>query len=286
MTTPGTRAMAAQIDAHQHYWDPARGDYGWLTPAMPALYRTFAPADLAPLRTRCGVTRTVVVQAAPTVEETRYLLALARNDASIAGVVGWVPLDDPDAPDLIADLAREPKFRGVRPMLQDLPDDNWIATADTSRAVQALIAHDLAFDALIFTRHAPALETFLAQHSALRVVVDHSAKPPIRDGNAGWSAWSDALARLARFPQVCCKLSGLATEAAPGWGDATLRPWIAHVLAVFGPQRVMWGSDWPVLNLNGDYERWHACAQRLLAPLTDAGRDAVFGANAAAFYRL
>lgn len=286
MTTPDTSAQAAQIDAHQHYWNPSRGDYGWLTPAMPALYRTFGPDDLAPLRARCGVTRTVVVQAAPTVEETRYLLALARDDASIAGVVGWVPLDDPRAPDLIAELARDPKFRGVRPMLQDLPDDDWIASAGTSRAVEALIAHDLAFDALIFTRHANALETFLARHPALRVVIDHGAKPPIRDGKAGWSAWADAVTRLARFPQVCCKLSGLATEAAPGWTDTTLRPWIEHLLAAFGARRLMWGSDWPVLNLAGDYDGWHACAQRLTAPLAQAERDALFGGNAAAFYRL
>jgi len=277
---------AERIDSHQHYWDPSRGDYDWLTPAMHDLYRVFKPDDLAPLRARCGVARTVVVQAAQTVDETRYLLSLARGNASIAGVVGWVPLDDPRAPDLIAELAREPKFRGVRPMLQDLPDDDWIARADTSRAVDALIAHDLAFDALIFTRHADALAMFLARHPALRVVIDHGAKPPIRVGNAGWSAWADAITRLARFPQVCCKLSGLATEAPPGWTDATLRPWVVHLLAAFGAQRLMWGSDWPVLNLNGDYERWHACAQRLTAPLTDAERDAVFGANAAAFYRL
>jgi L-fuconolactonase len=276
----------AQIDAHQHYWDPARGDYGWLTPDLSALYRSFGPADLAPLRTRCGVTRTVVVQAAPTVDETRYLLTLARDDASIAGVVGWVPLDDPQAPALIADLAREPKFRGVRPMLQDLPDDEWIARADTSRAIDALIAHDLAFDALIFTRHARALETFLARHPTLRVVIDHGAKPPIRDGATGWSAWADAVTRLARFPQVHCKVSGLATEAAPGWDDATLEPYVAHLLSAFGALRLMWGSDWPVLNLNGDYERWHASAQRLLQSLSDAERAAVFGANAAAFYRL
>ena len=287
---PMTRQIAnLQIDAHQHYWDPARGDYGWLTPALGALYRPFGPADLEPLRARCGVARTVVVQAAPTVDETWYLLDLARRDDSIAGVVGWVPLDDPLAPELIAELAREPKLRAVRPMLQDLPDDDWIAKADTARAIDALIAHELAFDALIFTRHASALETFLARHRALRVVIDHGAKPPIREGGEGtpgFAAWSQAIARLARFPQVHCKLSGLATEAAPGWSDATLSPWIEHLLACFGAHRLIWGSDWPVLNLNGDYERWHASAQGLLAHLGERERAAVFGGNAAAFYQL
>ena len=280
-------ATIEAIDAHQHYWDPARGDYGWLTPSMTALYRVFGPADLAPLRASCGVARTVVVQAAPTVEETRWLLDLARNEPSIAGVVGWVPLDDPHVGTLIAELAREPKLRGVRPMLQDLPDDDWIATADTARGVEALIAHDLAFDALVFTRHAQALVTFLARHPALRVVIDHGAKPPIAAGGAsGFAAWSQAITRFAQFPQVHCKLSGLATEAAPGWDDATLSPWVAHLLASFGPQRLMWGSDWPVLNLNGDYERWHASAQQLTKTFSADERAAIFGTNAAAFYRL
>jgi L-fuconolactonase len=286
MATPRALLPAVQVDAHQHYWDPARGDYGWLTPSLTALYRPFGPADLAPLRASTGVTHTVVVQAAQTVEETRYLLKLASGDASIAGVVGWVPLDDPSAPALIAELAREPKFKGVRPMLQDLPDDDWIATAPTARAIDALIAHGLAFDALIFTRHAPALEIFLKRHPALRVVIDHGAKPPIRDGHTGWSAWAAAIAQLAHFPQVCCKLSGLATESAPGWTDATLRAWVDHLLASFGAHRLLWGSDWPVLNLNGDYAAWHACAHRLLAGLSDIERAAVFGANAMAFYRL
>ncbi len=286
MTTPLALADSAQTDAHQHYWDPARGDYGWLTPELDLLYRRFAPADLAPLRKRAGVRRTVLVQAAPTVDETRYLLRLARGEPSIAAVVGWAPLDDPATPTLLAELAREPKFRGVRPMLQDLADDHWIATADTDAAGDAMIAHDLAFDALVFTRHAAALEAFLARHPALRVVIDHGMKPPIRDGTRGWSAWAEAITRLARFPQVHCKLSGLATEAAPGWNDATLRPWVMHLVGAFGAQRLMWGSDWPVLNLNGGYGRWHSCAARLLAGLSETDRWAVFGANAAVFYRL
>ncbi|ACC73413.1 amidohydrolase family protein [Paraburkholderia phymatum] len=275
-----------QIDAHQHYWNPERGDYGWLTPELAPLYRTFGPDDLAPLRERAGVARTVVVQAAPTVDETRYLLELASNEPSIAGVVGWVPMLDPDAPALIAELAQKRKFKGVRPMLQDLPDDNWIANPALKPAVDALIASDLAFDALIFTRHVDALETFIARFPQLRVVIDHGAKPPIRNGDAGWHAWAEGITRLAKLPHVHCKLSGLATEAAQGWTEATLRPYVDHLLAAFGPKRLMWGSDWPVLNLNGDYLLWHSIATLLLSSLSDAERDAVFGGNAAAFYRL
>jgi len=274
------------IDAHQHYWDPARGDYGWLTADLTQLYRPFGPADLAPLRERAGVQRTVVVQAAPTVEETRYLLKLARDEASIAGVVGWVPMLSGDAPHLIAELAREPKFKGIRPMLQDLPDDAWIANPALAPAVEALIAHDLAFDALIFTRHVNAFETFATRFPALRIVIDHASKPPIRDGQAGWQSWADAVPRLARLSHVHCKLSGLATEAAPAWTEATLQPYVDHLLQSFGPARLMWGSDWPVLDLNGDYLLWHSVANTLLAALSDAQREAVFGANAAAFYRL
>jgi L-fuconolactonase len=278
--------VATRIDAHQHYWNPDRGDYGWLTPDLAPLYRTFVPADLAPLRAAARVDKTVVVQAAATVEETRYLLDLARNEASIAGVVGWVPLLEVDAPALIAELAREPKFKGVRPMLQDLPDDNWIANPALAPAIEALITHDLAFDALIFARHVDALETFIQRFPKLRVVVDHGAKPAIRDGAAGWQPWANGIERLARFSQVHCKLSGLATEAAPGWTEATMRPYVDHLLVHFSPSRLMWGSDWPVLNLNGDYLTWHAVANELLASLSETQCDAVFGGNAAAFYRL
>jgi L-fuconolactonase len=275
-----------QIDAHQHFWDPARGDYGWLSPELTQLYRIFGPADLKPLRERAGVQRTVAVQAAPTVEETRYLLDLARSDASIAGVVGWVPMLLRDAPALIGELARRPPFKGIRPMLQDIPDDDWIANPDLAPAVEALIAHDLAFDALIFTRHVDSFETFAKRFPTLRIVIDHGAKPPIRDGRRGWQSWADGITRLAKLPHVHCKLSGLATESAPGWTEATLQPYVDHLLQSFGPARLMWGSDWPVLNLNGDYASWHAAATHLLAGLSDAERDAVFGANAVAFYRL
>ncbi|WP_323119020.1 amidohydrolase family protein [Burkholderia alba] len=274
------------VDAHQHYWDPARGDYGWLTPALAPLYKPFGPADLAPLRAAAGVTRTVAVQAAPTLDETRYLLALARADASIAGVVGWAPLADREAPAILAELAREPRFKGVRPMLQDLPDDAWIADPALAPAIHALIEAELAFDALIHPRHVAPLAAFARRFPRLRIVVDHGAKPPIRAGRAAWQPWADGIAQLAALPNLHCKLSGLATEAAPDWSDAVLAPYVGHLVDCFGASRLMWGSDWPVLNLNGDYAGWHAAARRLTDRQGGAAQDAIFGGNAAAFYRL
>jgi L-fuconolactonase len=274
------------IDAHQHFWAISRGDYGWLTPALAPLYRDFGPAEFAPLAQAAGVARSIVVQAAPTIAETRYLLDLARENPVVAGVVGWVPLDAATAPALIAELAREPKFKGVRPMLQDLPDDDWIARAPLGPAIDALIEHGLAFDALVFARHLPHLLTFAQRHPELRIVIDHGAKPPIAEGDAGWQPWADRIAELARLPQVHCKISGLATEAGPGWTDETLAPYVNHLVAHFGARRLMWGSDWPVLELNGDYGGWHACATRLTARLTDDERAAVFGGTATTFYGL
>ena len=228
------------------------------------------------------------MQAAPTVDETRYLLDLARGDDSIAGVVGWVPLDSPDAVKLIDELARDPKLKAVRPMLQDLPDDTWIEHAPRKEAIERLIDLDFAFDALIFARHVPSLIRFVERYPTLRIVVDHGAKPPIRDGiDAGWQPWADGIAQLAALPQrLHCKLSGLATEANPNWTEATLKPYVAHLLDHFGPERLMWGSDWPVLNLNGSYTAWHSTARNLTSHLEKAEQDAIFGANARAFYRL
>ena len=280
--------MSAEvIDAHQHFWDPSRGDYGWLTPELSELYRVFGPDDLKPLREAAKVARTVVVQAAQAVDETKYLLDLARNDASIAGVVGWVPLDAPNAAGLIGALAQEPKFKAVRPMLQDLPDNRWIENPALTPAIHALIKHDLAFDALIFSRHVASLRIFAERFSDLRIVVDHGAKPQIRDGDAAWQTWADGIAELAALPQgLRCKLSGLATEAAPGWTTARLKPYVDHLLKHFGPDRLMWGSDWPVLNLNGDYPRWHDAARQLTSHLNAQQQQAIFGGNAKTFYRL
>jgi len=270
------------IDAHQHYWRVARGDYGWLDRAPAAIRRDFLPADLAPLLAHHGIGRTILVQAAPTVDETRWLLDLAAATPTVAGVVGWVDFDAPDAPDRIADLARDPRLVGLRPMVQDLADDDWLARDALVPAFEAMIAHGLVFDALVLARHLRRLERVLERHPALAVVVDHGAKPRIRDREI--DGWRDDLSRVAAHPQASCKLSGLVTEARDGDGARELQPWIDAIVEAFGVHRVLWGSDWPVVNLAGDYDRWRAISAEAIAPLTPAERMAILGGNAERVY--
>lgn len=276
--------VAYRIDAHQHFWSLARGDYGWLGPDLTPLYRDFGPADLQPLLAAHGVRGTVLVQAAPTLAETQWLLQLAAQHDLVRGVVGWVDMVAPDAPATIATLAANPLLKSVRPMLQDLPDPAWIATTPIAPAVRALVQHGLCFDALVKPPHLPHLLAFAERHPALPIVIDHAAKPDIARG--AFSDWRRSLQALAQLPAIHCKLSGLATEAGPGWSVATLRPFAEAVLELFGPQRVIWGSDWPVLQLAGDYAGWVLACEQLLAPLDAADRHAVWAGNAERFYRL
>jgi L-fuconolactonase len=273
-----------RIDAHQHFWSVARTDYGWLTPDLPALYRDFQPADLQPMLAAHHVTATVLVQAAPSVDETRYMLGLASEHAFIRGVVGWVDLAAADAPAVIDELAEHPAFKGVRPMLQDLPDDAWIADAPIGPAIRHLVERGLSFDALVMPRHLPHLLRFAQRHPQLSIVIDHAAKPNIAARD--FDTWRRDLAALAQLPGMHVKLSGLATEAGPGWTIDTLRPVVDTVLELFGPHATMWGSDWPVLNLAGDYAKWVRTSDELLAGLSSTERRAVFSGTARAFYRL
>lgn len=270
------------IDAHQHFWRLDRGDYGWLTPALGPIFRDFGPGDLAPILARHSIERTILVQAAPTVAETRWLLDLAHRTPFVAGVVGWVDFDASDAPDAIAAIADKPKLVGLRPMVQDIADDDWIARPDLAPAFDAMIAHGLVFDALVLPRHLPRLARVLDRHPSLTVVVDHGAKPRIRDREI--DAWRAGMAAVAAHPNVSCKLSGLVTEARPDDGAAELAPWIDALVQLFGPRRLIWGSDWPVVELAGGYDRWRALALGALDGLPAPGRDAVLGGNAERVY--
>jgi len=272
------------IDAHFHCWQPARGDYGWLTPALGPIYRDVGIDDWRAQAQPCGVTAGVLVQAAPTEAETGFLLAQAEAEPTVVGVVGWVDLLAAEAPQRIARLAARPKLKALRPMLHDLPDPAWILQPALEPALRAIVDHGLAFDALVRPAHLAALLQLCLRHPALRVVVDHAAKPDIAAGL--WQPWADDLARLADDTRATCKLSGLLTEAGPQPAPGAAQRWAAFALERFGASRVMWGSDWPVLELASTYGQWWADTQALLAPLSAAARAAVLGGTARRIYRL
>ena len=273
-----------KIDAHQHFWDPARGDYFWMTPEVGALNRVFGPDDLAPLLAAAGIDGTVLVQAAPTIAETDYMLRLAEGCDAVKGVVGWIDFEDRGHERELGRLAAHPKIRGVRPMIQDIADPDWMLRADIQWAFAALVERDLAFDALLHPVHLPRLVRLLDRHPDLRVVVDHGAKPVIREGR--FDDWARDIARVAATTTALCKLSGLVTEAKPDWSEADLEPYVSHLLSAFGPRRLMFGSDWPVATLASTYARWVSTAERLTASCSTEERAAIFGGTAAVFYRL
>jgi L-fuconolactonase len=276
-----------QIDAHQHFWHPARGDYGWMPPDDPILTRPYGPADLWPQLQAAGVEGTILVQAAPTVMETDYMLGLADATPWVKGVVGWIDFENPGDAAHLTRLARHPAFKGVRPMIQDIADDAWMHRADVQWAYAAIIDHDLTFDALGFPHHLDPFLTLMKRHSAMRVVVDHCMKPQIHaHSTASFQHWADGMARIAGDTGAFCKFSALITEAEADWTVADLQPYVDHVLAVFGPARVMWGSDWPVCRLRGEYADWRSAALELTRGLSAADRAMVFGGTARTFYRL
>lgn len=274
-----------RIDAHQHFWRMDRGDYGWLTPKdHPRIARDYSPADLKPLLEAAKIDKTVLVQAAPTEAETQFLLDLAAATPFVGGVVGWVDFEASDAASRIARLAANPKLLGLRPMVQDIADDEWLLRSNLAQAFDAMQRAKLRFDALVNPRHLPALAEFLERYPDLPVVIDHGAKPDI--AHAGLDMWATYMRHIAKNTKVFCKLSGLASEAGPGWSAATLKLYVDVLLESFGPRRLMWGSDWPVLNEAGDYASWLAACEALTKHLSPSGREAIFGGTAAQFYGL
>ncbi len=275
------------VDAHHHFWNPARGDYGWMPADDPVLSRVYMPADLAKALAPTELTRTVLVQAAPTVHETEYLLGIADSSDMVAKVVGWINFEDKNELNVLKRLAEHPKFAGVRPMIQDLADDNWMLRPDVQWAYQALIDLDLTFDCLGFPRHLANFHQLLTRYPEMRAVVDHCMKPQIRDGSdAHVHMWADGLQRIAEDTHACCKLSGIATEADDDWSAATLQPYVDHVIGTFGADRVMWGSDWPVARLRLEYREWYDMCRNMTAALPEIDRQNIFSDTARRFYRI
>ena len=270
------------VDAHQHFWNPARGDYGWLKPDNP-IHRVFLPTDLQPLMAEAGVDATILVQAAPTSDETDYLLGIARDTSWVLGVVGWIDLLAPDATSEVRRRADDPLFLGVRPMLQDLPDSDWILQSALAPALEAITA-GLVFDALILSHQIGAIAELARRHPRLAIMLDHGAKPRLGDANA-MLAWAREMEKLAAMPNATCKVSGLLTELTPaGTRDDVARA-VGVLFDLFGAERLVWGSDWPVLTLAGSYSGWFAQAREAIAAKQESAVAAVMGGNALRLYR-
>lgn len=279
-------AAPIKIDAHQHFWQISRGDYDWMTDEVAEIRHDILPADLSPLIACQEISGTVAVQAAATVAETEFLLGLAGKSGFIKGVVGWIDLEDADAPQTMDRLMQSPFFKGVRPMLQDIEDTNWISRPKVVANLAAMANRGLRMDALVLPRHLDVLAKVAAGLPELAIVIDHCAKPEIAGGSDAGDSWREGMARLAKLPNLMCKVSGLANEAGTGWNAGWLEPAVAHVMQQFGADRVMWGSDWPVLNLVGDYQQWCAVSEQLFAGLSERDRSAILGGTAIRFYGL
>jgi len=274
-----------RIDAHHHFWNYNANDYGWIDDDMAVIRRDFQPADLEPLIRAAGIDGVVSVQARSCVAESTRLLNLAARYAYIKGVVGWVPLVSADVGTVLAQFAANPKFKGVRHILEDEPDPNYMLRPDFNHGIRLLKDFDLAYDILIKERQLPQTLKFVDQHPEQRFIVDHIAKPRIRDNQI--NPWREWMRKLARRPHVWCKLSGVVTEADyRNWTEAGIKPYLDAALAAFGPGRLMFGSDWPVCQVACDYLRWVSLVQKYVERLSASEREAILGLNAGVAYKL
>ena len=272
------------VDAHQHFWDPAAADYPWLTADLAAIRRRFEPADLEPLLHAHGVDGTVVVQALSSREETSSLLAIAGATPWVLGVVGWVDLTAPNVATILAGRLDE-KLVGIRHQVHDEPDPRWLLRDDVQQGIAAVGAAGLAFDLLVRTAELPAGREAAQRHPEVRFVVDHIGKPPLRDGET--DAWSEELEAIAGLPNVTCKLSGIVTEADwTSWRADELVSYLRRALSFFGPDRCMFGSDWPVCLLAAGYGSTLELVETAIADLRPDERAAVLGGTAARTYCL
>ena len=268
------------IDSHQHFWQVGRFDYPWMSSDLGVLYRDYLPVDLAPI---LGLNRTVLIQASNSMAESRWLLDLADKNGFIAGVVGWVDLTDPDAQ--LDELCAHPKFKGVRHLVESEPNDDWLIQPAVLSGLKKLSSRGCTYDLLVHTRHLKYIPTVVESCPELRCVIDHLAKPPIAHKEI--KEWSEAMKLVAALPNIHCKLSGLVTEANwTSWQTEDLRPYVSEALELFGAERMMFGSDYPVCLLAASYDRVLESFQELLHDLSDADRDKIFSTNAQRFYRL
>ena len=274
-----------RVDSHQHFWhyDPVRD--AWITNEMAELRRDFVPSDLLPELRANGIDACIAVQADQSENETRFLLDLAEKHREIAGVVGWVSLTDPKVEERLAYFSRFQKLRGFRHIVQAEPDDRFLLRKDFLRGVAILARHGFTYDILIYARHLPVANEFVHQFPEQKFVIDHLAKPRIKAREL--DAWARAIRAVAEHPNVCCKLSGMVTEADwKHWRPSDFRPYLDVVFESFGPGRLMFGSDWPVCLLGGRYAQVKQIIDDYTQSLSTSDKDNIFGGNAIRFYGL
>jgi L-fuconolactonase len=274
-----------RIDAHHHFWRYDAAEYGWISESMPAIRRDFLPADLAAEIRAVGIDGAISVQARQSLEETRWLLELAGGHDFIRGVVGWIPLVAADVRAQLDTLAHEAKLVGIRHSVQDEPDDNFILRDDFNRGIGALKDYRLTYDILVYERHLPQSAELVDRHPLQVFVLDHLAKPRAKEKEL--EPWRTNIRRLAERQNVYCKLSGLVTEADwQAWSEPKLLPYLETALEGFGPQRLMFGSDWPVCLLAASYRKWHNLVAGFCSRLSVSEQDRIFGETATEAYRL
>ncbi|MDQ6417964.1 amidohydrolase family protein [Paenibacillus sp. LHD-117] len=275
-----------RIDAHQHYWTMSRTDYGWITEELPLLYRDYLPEHLEAQLKKHKMDGTILVQAAPTLGETEYILTLADRTSSILGVVGWLDLFDPNHREQFDRFRQHPKFAGFRIMIQDMPDASRILENSFVEALREYAKRDVPVDLLVKSDQLDVLCELLDAVPGLRGVIDHIGKPRIAE--QAFEPWAAQIERASKHPKIYCKLSGMVTEADhQTWKPEQFKPYIEHVLRVFGSERVMFGTDWPVCLLAASYDEVVDVLEGALPEeWGEQERANLFGDNAKTFYKL
>lgn len=281
-----------RIDSHQHFWQIKRGDYDWLTKELGALYRDYLPIDLKHHLTQANVSQTIVVQAAETLAETEFMFSHANRFQFIGGVVGWVDMEAGNVIKQLSWFLENPYFKGIRPMIQNIDDVDWMLKPELTPVFKFLEQHNLSFDALVTPKHLANLQILVSRHPRLRLVIDHGGKPNIA-GALGQDIaesenkqWAEDIEQLSRYKNVFCKLSGFLTEAGQGAEYNDIAPYMSHLFDCFGAKKLMWGSDWPVVNLTSDFSTWFDIASKFIKQKEHSEQQRIWSGTAKQFYRL
>jgi L-fuconolactonase len=276
-----------RIDAHQHFWNLEKIKYPWLVPAFGPIYRTIEASELEPLLKSNGIDKTVIVQAADSYEDTEYMLETAVQYDWVAGIVGWVPLNKPEeAAKKLEFFTKNPIFKGVRHLIHDEKDPNWVVQPEVIEGLKVLASFGLTFDVVaVLPEHLQHAATLAERIPSLKLVIDHLGHPPIKDKQM--EPWASLIKKAAAYPNVYAKLSGLSTLADwESWSAEDIKPYIDYAFDIFGAERLLFGSDWPVANLAGDYVKVWAETNKALRGRSQAQIDAVLGETAILFYGL